>query len=119
MVAGGRLELPTLGLRIPEKDLHQTYPSHKPNKHRGRGRKKCVYELYAKYLPIWISAKSRQKLLEVYNGIGSNPCCLIVEQGTFITFRGWSGALNQFAILFEGRVPMGGLSQNPLTQNPV
>jgi putative transposase len=28
----------------------------------------------------------------------------------------WSGALNQFAILFDGRVPMGGLNSNPLTQ---
>jgi putative transposase len=33
--------------------------------------------------------------------------------------RNWSGALNQFAILFEGRVPMAGLSSNSLTQNPV
>ena len=30
--------------------------------------------------------------------------------------RNWSAAMNQFAILFEGRVPMGGLSQNSLTQ---
>jgi putative transposase len=30
----------------------------------------------------------------------------------------WSGALNQFAILFDGRVPMGGLNSNSLTQNP-
>jgi putative transposase len=29
----------------------------------------------------------------------------------------WSGALNQFAILFDGRVPMGGLSSSSLTQN--
>ena len=28
----------------------------------------------------------------------------------------WSGAMNQFAILYEGRVPMGGLNQNSLTQ---
>ncbi len=28
----------------------------------------------------------------------------------------WSGAMNQFAILFDGRVPMGGLNQNSLTQ---
>jgi putative transposase len=27
----------------------------------------------------------------------------------------WSGALNQFAILFDGRVPMGGLDSNSLT----
>jgi putative transposase len=31
--------------------------------------------------------------------------------------KNWSGALNQFAILFEGRVPMGGLGSNSLTQN--
>lgn len=29
----------------------------------------------------------------------------------------WSAALNQFVILFEGRVPMGGIGANPLTQN--
>jgi putative transposase len=29
----------------------------------------------------------------------------------------WSAALNQFAILFDGRVPMGGISSNSLTQN--
>jgi putative transposase len=33
--------------------------------------------------------------------------------------KNWSGALNQFAILFEGRVPMGSLSSNSLTQNTV
>jgi putative transposase len=31
--------------------------------------------------------------------------------------REWSSAMNQFAILFEGRVPMGGLNSNSLTQN--
>jgi putative transposase len=30
--------------------------------------------------------------------------------------KNWSGAMNQFAILFEGRVPMGGLNHNSLTQ---
>ena len=30
--------------------------------------------------------------------------------------RDWSAAVNQFAILFEGRVPMGGLNANSLTQ---
>jgi putative transposase len=29
----------------------------------------------------------------------------------------WSGALNQFAILFDGRVPMGGIGANSLTQS--
>jgi putative transposase len=29
----------------------------------------------------------------------------------------WSAALNQFAILFDGRVPMGGVGANSLTQN--
>ena len=33
--------------------------------------------------------------------------------------RDWSGAMNQFAILFEGRVPIAGLISNSLTQNPV
>jgi putative transposase len=33
--------------------------------------------------------------------------------------RDWSGAMNQFAILFEGRVPIAGLSSNSLTQNPI
>lgn len=32
--------------------------------------------------------------------------------------KNWSGAMNQFAILFDVRVPMGGLSSNSLTQNP-
>ncbi len=31
----------------------------------------------------------------------------------------WSKAMNQFAILFEGRVPMGGLTPNSLTQMAV
>jgi putative transposase len=31
--------------------------------------------------------------------------------------RDWSAAMNQFAILFDARVPMGGLNQNSLTQN--
>jgi putative transposase len=30
--------------------------------------------------------------------------------------KNWSAAMNQFAIIFEGRVPMGGLSQNSFTQ---
>ena len=33
--------------------------------------------------------------------------------------RDWSGAMNQFAILFEWRVPIAGLSSNSLTQNPI
>ena len=31
--------------------------------------------------------------------------------------REWSAAMNQFAILFEGRVPIAGLNHNSLTQN--
>lgn len=31
--------------------------------------------------------------------------------------QNWSAALNQFAILFDGRVPMGGISANSLTQS--
>jgi hypothetical protein len=31
----------------------------------------------------------------------------------------WSGALNQFAILFEGQVPMIGFGANSLSQNQI
>lgn len=31
--------------------------------------------------------------------------------------KNWGAAMNQFAILFEERVPMGGLNSNSLTQN--
>lgn len=31
--------------------------------------------------------------------------------------RNWSAAMNQFAIIFEGRVPMGGIDQNSFTQS--
>jgi putative transposase len=31
--------------------------------------------------------------------------------------RDWSAAMNQFAIIFEGRVPMGGIDQNSFTQS--
>ncbi len=30
--------------------------------------------------------------------------------------RAWSSVMNQFASMFEGRVPMGGLDTNPCTQ---
>ncbi len=43
--------------------------------------------------------------------------CNISKRWT-MPIESWSGALNQFAILFDGRVPMGGLSSNSLTQNP-
>jgi hypothetical protein len=33
--------------------------------------------------------------------------------------KNWSGALNQFAILFEGRVPLSGLTANSLTQTNI
>jgi putative transposase len=39
-----------------------------------------------------------------------------ISQRWTMPIRNWSAALNQFAILFEGRVPMGGLNQNSLTQ---
>jgi putative transposase len=42
-----------------------------------------------------------------------------VSQRWTMPIKNWSGAMNQFAILFEGRAPMAGLSQNSLTQNPV
>lgn len=31
--------------------------------------------------------------------------------------KNWGGAMNQVAILFDGRVSMGGLNSNSLTQN--
>jgi hypothetical protein len=40
-----------------------------------------------------------------------------ISQRWTMPIKNWSGAMNQFAILFEGRVPMGGLSSNSLTQN--
>jgi hypothetical protein len=33
-----------------------------------------------------------------------------------MSIKNWSGAMNQLAILFDGRVPMEGLNSNPLTQ---
>jgi putative transposase len=41
-----------------------------------------------------------------------------ISQRWTMPIKNWSGAMNQFAILFEGRVPMGGLSTNSLTHNP-
>jgi putative transposase len=40
-----------------------------------------------------------------------------ISQRWTMPIPNWSAALNQFAILFDGRVPMGGLSSNSLTQN--
>ena len=31
--------------------------------------------------------------------------------------KNWGGAMNQFATLFDGRVPLGGLGSNSLKQN--
>ena len=31
--------------------------------------------------------------------------------------KNWSVAMNQFAIIFEGRVPLGGIDQNSFTQS--
>jgi putative transposase len=41
-----------------------------------------------------------------------------ISQRWRMPIKNWSGAMNQFAILFDGRVPMGGLSSHSLTQNP-
>lgn len=41
-----------------------------------------------------------------------------ISQRWTMPTKNWSGALNQFAILFEGQVPMSGLSSNSLTQIP-
>lgn len=40
-----------------------------------------------------------------------------ISQRWTMPIKNWSGAMNQFAILFEGRVPMAGLSSTSLTQN--
>jgi putative transposase len=40
-----------------------------------------------------------------------------ISQRWTIPIPNWSAALNQFAILVDGRVPMGGLNSNSLTQN--
>jgi putative transposase len=39
-----------------------------------------------------------------------------ISQRWTMPIKNWSGAMNQFAILFDGRVPLGGLSSNSLTQ---
>jgi putative transposase len=41
-----------------------------------------------------------------------------ISQRWTMPIKNWSGAMNQFAILFEERVPIAGLSTNSLTQNP-
>ena len=41
-----------------------------------------------------------------------------ISQRWTMPIRNWSGAMNQFAILFEGRVPIAGLAANSHTQNP-
>jgi putative transposase len=40
-----------------------------------------------------------------------------ISQRWTIPIPNWSGAMNQVAIRFDGRVPMGRLNQNSLTQN--
>ncbi len=40
-----------------------------------------------------------------------------ISQRWTMPIREWSSAMNQFAILFEGRVPMGGLETKSFTQN--
>jgi putative transposase len=40
-----------------------------------------------------------------------------ISQRWTMPIRNWSAAMNQFAILFDGRVPMGGIGSNSLTQN--
>ena len=39
-----------------------------------------------------------------------------ISQRWTMLIPNWSVAMNQLAILFEGRVPLGGLSQHTLTQ---
>jgi transposase-like protein len=40
-----------------------------------------------------------------------------IRRAVYTTKRDWSGAMNQLAIIFEGRVPMGGIDQNSFTQS--
>ena len=40
-----------------------------------------------------------------------------ISQRWTMPIKNWSAAMNQFAILFEGRVPMGGIGINSLTQS--
>ncbi|MDT5124116.1 MAG: putative transposase [Acidobacteriota bacterium] len=42
--------------------------------------------------------------------------CNISKRWT-VPIANWNTALNQFAILFDGCVPMGGVGSNSLTQN--
>jgi transposase-like protein len=49
----------------------------------------------------------------------SVSCDIHFRQRWTMPIKNWSGAMNQFAIQFEGRVPMGGINSNSLTQNPV
>ncbi len=39
-----------------------------------------------------------------------------ISQRLTMPIPNWSAAMNQFAVLFDGRVPMGGLNQHSLTQ---
>jgi len=41
-----------------------------------------------------------------------------ISQRWTMPIKNWSAAMNQFAILFEGRIQMVGLNLNSLTQNP-
>ncbi len=45
------------------------------------------------------------------------PALRNISRRRTMPIKNWSGAMNQFAILFDGRVPMGGLGSNSLTQN--
>jgi putative transposase len=40
----------------------------------------------------------------------------IISRRWTMPIKNWSAAMNQFAIIFDGRVPIGGLNQNSLTQ---
>ena len=41
-----------------------------------------------------------------------------ISQRWTMPIPNWGHAMNQFAILFEGCFPMGGLEPKPFTQNP-
>jgi putative transposase len=40
-----------------------------------------------------------------------------IEKKWIMPIKEWSLAMNQMAIIFEGRLPIPGLSENPITQN--
>lgn len=62
---------------------------------------------------------SKQRSLFPSDEAGFNLLYLTLEnisQRWTMPIKHWSGVMNQLAILFDGRAPMGGISTNALTQ---